>query len=175
MSELFRTEMTVDEVLIYIDQHSDQRFDFTDGELVEVSPKPIHGYIQSQLTALLVNWSKQNKVGYVHTEVLHVLDGNKFIPDISVNAQTAHNQSHFDTPPLVAVEIRSDTQSRASQQRKAQEYIRRNTPTVMLIFPNEGIELYTKEEIRSYKLGQTVRDILGLDGLLIDVDDVLVS
>jgi len=103
------------------------------------------------------------------------LDGNKFIPDISVNAQTAHNQSHFDTPPLVAVEIRSDTQSRASQQRKAQEYIRRNTPTVMLIFPNEGIELYTKEEIRSYKLGQTVRDILGLDGLLIDVDDVLVS
>lgn len=177
MSEQIRGTVSLEEFFAAVEQHPDTRFDFMDEELVEVSPKPLHGYIQSQLNALLVNWVNTHRVGHVHTEVLHVLNGEKFIPDISVNAQTAHDKAYFDKPPLLAVEIRSDTQSREAQRRKARRYIANNTPAVLLILPNEGVELFTPDggdTPQVYQSGQVVASIPGFDGLRIEVDRVII-
>jgi Uma2 family endonuclease len=75
-------EMTPEEFLIFVEQHPDKHFDFIDGEMVEVSPKPLHGRKQADFTIALGAYTKQNPVGLVYTEVLHVLNGEKFIPDV---------------------------------------------------------------------------------------------
>jgi len=169
-------EMSIDELFAYIEQHPDKRFKFSDGELVEVSPKPLHGRLQSDLTILLGKWLEDYPIGTLHTETLHVLDGKMFIPDISVNSEKADDRNYFDVPPLLAVEIRSDSQSRASQRRKAVDYITCGTPAVLLIMPDEQIELFTastQDNPHVYKPGQTLADIPNLPGLQIDAAAVL--
>ena len=162
MTDQTREQMTHEAFFAHVAQHPDTRFDFMDGELVEVSPKPLHGYLQAQLITLLSLWLRENPIGVVHTEVLHVLNGENFIPDVSVNASRADDRSHFDAPPLLAVEIRSDTQSRAAQRRKARRYVVNGTPAVLLVLPNEAFELFTPQtgdDPQRFASGQTVAGI----------------
>lgn len=72
--------------------------------------------------------------------MLHVLDGEKFIPDVCVNQ--ASEVDYLTTPPLLAVEIRSDTQSRQARRRKALAYIRHGVSMVVLVLPRESVEVY---------------------------------
>lgn len=133
-------QMSAEEFLAYAEQHPDKRFDFMDGEMVEVSPKPLHGRIHSVFVGAFLAYVEQNPVGVVYTETLHVLDGEKFIPEVAINEES--DADYLTTPPLVAVEIRSDSQSRASQQRKARAYIQHGAKMVILTFPREHVEVY---------------------------------
>ena len=137
---LMREDMTPEEYLEYVALHPETHFDFIDGELVEVTPKRIHGSIQAFLARIFGNYLEGKALGIVHTEVLHVLQGKKFQPDVSINRPT--DADYFTEPPLVAVEIRSDSQSRVSQRRKARDYTRRGTPLVLLVLPHEGVEVF---------------------------------
>ena len=132
--------ITAEEFLAFAEQHPDKRFDVIDGEIVEMSPKPLHGRIQTIFAAALEAYTKNNPVGSVYTEVLHILNGEKFIPDVSINQ--ASDEDYFTTPPLVAVEIRSDTQSQESQRRKARKYIKYGTAMVILALPKKNVEVY---------------------------------
>lgn len=133
-------QMTAEEFLAYAEQNPDKRFDFMDGEVVEVSPKPLHGRIHSIFVGAFLAYNAQHPVGVVYTETLHVLDGEKFMPEVCINEAT--DADYLTTPPLVAVEIRSDSQSRASQRRKAQAYIEHGAKMVILTFPREQVEIY---------------------------------
>lgn len=133
-------EMTAEEFLTFADQHPDKRFDFMDGEMVEVLPKPLPGRKQTLFAVALENYAQQHPVGVVYTEVLHVLDGEKFIPDVCINE--ASEADYLITPPLLVIEIRSDTQSRESQRRKARAYIKHDVPMVVLLLPGESVEVY---------------------------------
>jgi Uma2 family endonuclease len=133
-------EMTAEEFLAFAEQHPDKRFDFMDGEVVEVSPTPLHGRKQTLFAVALETYTQQNPIGVVYTEVLHVLNGEKFIPDVCVNEDS--DADYLTTPPLFVVEIRSDTQSRESQRRKARGYIKHGVPMVALLLPKEHLEVY---------------------------------
>ncbi|MEO8609473.1 MAG: Uma2 family endonuclease [Chloroflexota bacterium] len=133
-------EMTPEEFLAFADQHPDKRFDFMDGEIVEVSPKPVHGKKQVHFTIALGNYIEGHPIGVVYTEVLHVLDGEKFMPDVCVNVDS--DADYLTTPPLFVVEIRSDSQSRESQRRKARAYIQHGAKMVVLVLPGESVEVY---------------------------------
>lgn len=52
MNDMIREQMPADAFFAHVARHPDARFDFIDGELVEVPPRPLHGYIQAQLTIL---------------------------------------------------------------------------------------------------------------------------
>jgi Uma2 family endonuclease len=133
-------QMTPEEFLAFADQHPDKRFDFIDGEIVEVSPKPVHGRKQTLLAVALEAYTAQNPVGLVYTEVLHILDGEKFMPDVCVNV--ASDDDYLTTPPLFAVEVRSDSQSRESQCRKMRAYIQHGVKMGILVLPGEAVEVY---------------------------------
>lgn len=154
-------EMTPEEFLAFAEQNPDKRFDFMDGEMVEVSPKPLHGRKQTLLAVALENYTQKHPVGVVYTEVLHVLDGEKFIPDVCINQES--DADYLTIPPRVVVEIRSDTQSRESQRRKARAYIQHGVPMVILVLPGEQVEVYRPDKERL---------ILSPDDIL-DGDDVL--
>jgi Uma2 family endonuclease len=175
MSE--QTELQIDSTpeafLAHAERHPDTRFDFIDGELVEMSPKPLHGRIQVDLVMFLGSWLAKNPIGDLYTEVLYVLDGQKFIPDVSISSGGSIDDPYFTAPPLLAIEIRADTQSRAAQRRKARDYIARGTAAVLLVFPGEWIELFTADEVKVFKAGEIVKGIPGVSGLEIAVTDFL--
>jgi Uma2 family endonuclease len=154
-------EMTPEEFLAFADQHPDKRFDFIDGEIVEVSPKPIHGRKQVLFVAALEHYTEEHPVGVVYTEVLHVLDGEKFLPDVCVNVDS--DADYLTTPPLFVVEIRSDSQTRESQRRKMRAYLKHGTKMGVLVLPGEAVEVYQP--------GQGVQVLLADDTL--DGGDVL--
>ena len=133
-------QMTPEEFLVFADQHPDKRFDFIDGEIVEVSPKPIHGRKQTLFAVALEAYTVQNPVGVVYTEVLHVLDGEKFMPDVCINVES--DADYLTTPPLFAVEVRSDSQTRESQRRKMRAYIQHGVKMGILVLPGEVVEVY---------------------------------
>ena len=161
--------ITAEEFLALAEQHPDKRFDFIDGELVEVSPKPWRGRKQAVLAALLENYTQQHPVGVVYTEVLHVLNDEKFIPDVCINE--ASSADYLTTPPLLAVEI---SQSRESQRRKAQAYIRHGARLVILVMPGEQIEVYQPgAEVRVLVAGDTLTVDDVLPGFQLPLDRLL--
>ena len=165
-------QMSAEEFLAYAEQHPDKRFDFMDGEMVEVSPKPIHGRIHSIFVGAFLAYNERNPVGVVYTETLHVFNGEKFIPEVAINVAT--EADYLTTPPLVAVEIRSDSQSRAAQQRKARAYIQYGTKMVILTFPRQHVEVYRPGQD---PLMLTAKDTIDggdvLPGFQLPVGDVL--
>ncbi|MBZ0296233.1 MAG: Uma2 family endonuclease [Anaerolineae bacterium] len=168
---LQQREMTPDEFLQFARLHPDQRFDFIDGEVVEVSPKIVHGRIQTIIATALENYTRHSRVGKVYTEVLHVLDAVKFIPDISVNHPTAAD--YFTQPPLLAVEIRSDSQSTEAQRRKARDYITHGTQAVWLVFPGEGLEIYRADgSVQALATDDTLEDSTLLPGFTLPLSDI---
>jgi Uma2 family endonuclease len=128
-------EMTAEEFLAFAEQYPDKRFDFIDGEIVEASPKRLHSRIQTLFTTALELYTRTNPVGLVHTEAAARAGRRKFIPDVSVNEET--DQEYFTLAPLVAVEIRSDTQSAEAQRRAFRRYIKHGTPMVILVLPRK--------------------------------------
>jgi Uma2 family endonuclease len=133
-------EMSAEEFLAFAEQNADKHFDFIDGEIVEVSPTPLHGRKQIIFGSALEVYTQQNPVGVVYSEVLLVLNGEKFLPDLCVAENS--DASYITTPPLFVVEIRSETQSRESQRRKARDYIRLGVKMVVLVLPGESVEVF---------------------------------
>jgi Uma2 family endonuclease len=137
---VIQKEMTPEEFLAFAEQHSDKRFDFIDGEAVEVPPKPLHGRKLAVFGAELEAYTTQHPVGVVYMNVLLVLNSEKFLPDVCVAVES--DADYLTTPPLFVVEIRLDSQSRESQRRKARDYIRLGVQMVVLVLPGESVEVF---------------------------------
>lgn len=153
---ILSSETTPEEILAYCDQFDDKRFNFIDDELVEFIPTVRYSRTKAMIGATLGSYVKEHSLGKVYMSVLHVLNGKKYMmPDVSINQPSTAD--YFTTPPLVAVEIRSDSQSKTAQRKKAAEYIENGVKLSILVFPGEGIEVY-----------RSGRDVLVLSG-----DDVL--
>jgi Uma2 family endonuclease len=174
---LRQREMTAEEFLIFAEQHDDKRFDFIDGEMVEVSPKVIHGGIQStfaiQFGIYLQHKPELHKTYKVYTEVLHVLGGKKMMPDVCINVVTTEDYFN-EVAPLVAVEIRSDSQSKAAQRRKALAYIDNGVMLSILVFPGEGLEVYQPgQPVKQLTYGGTLDGGDVLPEFSVAVDELL--
>lgn len=165
-------EMTPEEFLIYADQHDDKRFDFIDGELVEASPNDVHGRIQAEFSLEFGLYLRQNPIGRVYSEVLHFLDGKKMMPDVCIH--TSETVDYFKTPPLVAVEIRSSSQSKKSQRDKALAYIKAGVKMSILVFPGEWVEVYhPNREPLKLSYGDVLYGDDVLPGFSVKVDGLL--
>jgi Uma2 family endonuclease len=166
-------QMTPEEFLAFAEQHPDKRFDFIDGEMVETFSKPLQGRIRAILIAALGKYAQSNPIGVVHTSVLHVLNGEMFIPDVSLNPTSANDADYFTTPPLVAIEIRSDSQTEAAQRRKALRYIKHGTPMVILVLPRKSVEVHRQGKSRVLTIDDTLDGDDVLPGFKLPVRDIL--
>lgn len=155
-------EMSIEEFLSFVEKHPEQRFDFIDGEMVEVSPKPSHSKKQARFASAFDLYLQSHpEIGVVYTEVLVVLNGEKFLPDVCVAEDSS--ASYLSQPPLVVVEIRSESQSREAQRRKIRAYLQYGVQMAILVLPGEAVEVY--------RPGQAVLILTAADTL--DGDDVL--
>jgi Uma2 family endonuclease len=137
-------EMTPEEFLAFADQHPDKRFDFIDGEIVEEWRKPQQGRIQATFGAALGKYAEQHLNLTTYLTVLHVLDGEKFLPDVCVNVDS--DADYLTTPPLFVVEIRSDSQTRESQRRKMRAYLQHGTKMGVLVLPGQTVQVLSGDD-----------------------------
>lgn len=137
-------EMTPEAFLTFADQHPDKRFDFIDGEIVEIWPTPVRGRLQAILATALENLAEINITQVAYLNVLHVLSGEMFLPDVCINV--ASSADYLTTPPLFVVEIRSDSQTRESQRRKMRTYIKHGAKMGVLVLPSEAVEVYRPDQ-----------------------------
>ncbi|MBZ0302789.1 MAG: Uma2 family endonuclease [Anaerolineae bacterium] len=140
-----RAGVTIQEFIDLVERHPDQHFDLTaEGEIIEVSPKLIHGLIQARVAYLLNHWfaTAQTLVGYVVvTEVAHDLAGWLCRPDVSINR--ADDEAIPKQAPLLAVEIKSDANTYSDLRAKARKYLELGTKMVWLVYPDKQlIEVY---------------------------------
>jgi Uma2 family endonuclease len=130
----------IEELLELVEQYPEKYFKFdAQGEIIEVSPKLIHGIMQQTVGFIVRPHLPEGYV--VASEVAHELNGWPCRPDVSVNRQ---NDAEIPTvAPLLAVEIKSESNSLKDLREKARRYIQLGTKLVWLILPDKRlIEVY---------------------------------
>jgi len=128
-----RTGLSLDEYLHTSFDNPDR--EYRDGELVERSmPDTLHASAQALIAAFFV--ALRVKLGlYVYTEPrVKLRDGLYLIPDVAVFWPEKPPKVP-ETPPLVAIEIRSEDDRSAKVHAKLKEYRAWGVPHVWLVDP----------------------------------------
>ena len=140
-----KAPLTVEAFLELEANNPNTRFDITvDGEVIEVSPKRVHSRMQAKLARFLDVYMDDSPLAddyEILTECIHEIDGWLCQPDVSIDRKG--DDEVVRTPPLVAVEIKSDSNTYKDQRAKAQRYIELGTKMVILMFAEKQIvEVY---------------------------------
>jgi len=112
------------------------------GELLTMpSPKPLHGRVVANLTMLLLQHVKANRLGQVYTESGYKIETDPDTvlgPDLSFLSKARIDQSkdsYYDGPPDLAVEVLSPGDRKGHVERKLALWLETGTRSVWLVDP----------------------------------------
>ena len=141
-------DVTMDEFIALVERDPERHYKFdARGDVIEVLPKWEHGSTQGEIITLLKLWLRSGALpGYgAATEVAHEIDGWRCRPDVAV--QPGDCDPIPREAPLLAVEIRSESNTRGDLRAKAACYLERGTRMVWLVYPEtRTLELYRAGE-----------------------------
>ncbi len=151
------SRMTMDEFVALVERNPERHYKFdARGDLVEMSPKWDHGSTQGEIVMLLKLWLRSGALpGYgAATEVAHEIDGWRCRPDVAIQPEDCDPIPR--EAPLLAVEIRSESNPRRELRAKARRYLEHGTQMVWLVYP----------ETRSLEIcrpGEELQNLSGAD------------
>jgi Uma2 family endonuclease len=121
---------------------SPYRHELIKGELLTMpSPKPIHGRIVANLTFLLLQHVRANRLGDVFAESGYKLESEPDTvlgPDVSFVSKERVDQEgdhYYEGPPDLAVEVLSPGDRKGYVERKLALYLQTGTRSVWLVNP----------------------------------------
>ncbi len=137
-------KLTLHEFIELVERRPERKFRLdAEGAVIEVSPSWMHSKLQLKIGKLLDNWLERGGLpGYAAgTESTHDLGGWLCIPDVAIQLDRADPFPR--EAPLLAVEIRSDSNTRTELREKARRYLAQGTQMVWLVYPEtRALELY---------------------------------
>jgi Uma2 family endonuclease len=131
--------MTAEELLNLPD--SPYRHELVKGELLTMPlPKREHGRVAANLTMLLLQHARANRLGDVYSESGFKLESDPDTvlgPDVSFVAQdrVERTDGYYDGPPDLAVEVLSPGDRRSQIERKLALWLESGTRSVWLVNP----------------------------------------
>ena len=156
-----RKKATLEEFEAFIAQpeNLDKRFEYINGEIIEVPSNAYVSAIAAKIIILLGIFLKQSKLpGLLTSEGGgYIIDGQPFAPDVAYVHHVPSNKGFEKNPPLLAVEVISDPHSNGEQsdlRRKMQHYMNANVQvwvvdyvsrTVEVHIPGETMQVYHEE------------------------------
>ena len=151
--------MTMEDFIALVERNPERHYKFdARGDVIEVSPKVIHGAVQGAVVTFLRNWLNGGALpGYwAVTEVAHLLEGWRCRPDVALVRDDSEPIPVI--APLLAVEIRSESNPRPELRAKAARYLERGTQVVWLVYPeSRSLELH--------RAGEAAQTLSGADVL----------
>jgi Uma2 family endonuclease len=132
--------MTVEEFMNLDDDY--HRHELIKGELLTMNPpKSLHGRVVANLTIILGQHVKANRLGEIYAECGYQLEHDPDTvlgPDVSFISKKRLDHTddrYYDGPPDVAIEVLSPGDRRGYVERKLAIYLERGTPSVWLVNP----------------------------------------
>ena len=126
-----RSNVTLGEFKAFVNrpENTDKRFEFIDGDIIEVPSNPYASVLASRIITFLTMYLMQNQdAGHVTGEGGgFIIDGHVFAPDVAYIHDLPTQDGYETTPPLLAVEVISNPHNNAEQtdlRRKIAHYMR---------------------------------------------------
>lgn len=142
-----REQITMAEFIELVENNPDKHFEFTaEGDVIEVTPKLAHSVTQAHIARYFDVYLDSGALTgyYIVTECAHELDGWPCRPDVAI--VDMNSAPIPTTAPLVAVEIKSDSNSLTDLREKARKYLEHGTKMVLLAYPEKRIvEVYQQD------------------------------
>ncbi len=177
-SPIPKTRLTLDEFHTLLQQRGHDRFiELIDGEIVEKMPNDEHGYLIGELTRLLGNFLRENRLGRVSVEVRmnlpDTMAGNSRLPDLAVLlGKRPVRATALDEAPDIAIEVQSPGDARSALIAKAEFYLASGVKEVWLVYPKfRFIEIVTTEQVSHFSLEDTLTSEALLPGFRLNVSD----
>ena len=110
-------------------EHADKRFEFIDGDIVEVPSNPYVSVIAARIIAFISMYLMTSKqAGHLTGEGGgFIIDGHVFAPDVAYVLALPVQEGYETKPPLLAVEVISNPHNNTEQtdlRRKMAHYMR---------------------------------------------------
>ena len=150
------------EAFIRLPENADRRFEFIDGEIVEVPSNPFSSQIAILIAAALLAFVRPRGLGHVMGEgVGYIVAGRKLSPDVAFVAAARQallaQEGYNPLSPDLAVEVVSPTDRQPAIRRKLAIYAEAGAP-VWVVYP-------TRQLVEVYFPDKPVQ-ILGIDDAL---------
>ena len=134
------THLMTAEELMNIDDDS-HRHELIKGELLTMPlPKPEHGRVTANLTVMLWQYAKANRLGEIYGESGYILERDPDTvlgPDVSfvTNDRSQSTDGYYSGPPDLAVEVLSPGDRRGKVEQKLSLWLELGTRSVWLVNP----------------------------------------
>ena len=143
MSAVLTKPITAEEFARMPNPVNGARQELVRGEIIEMPPpQGRHGYLQVEFAAILRQFVKPNKLGWIVTESGTILERDPDTvrgPDVSfysIGRRPDPPDAYFDIPPDLAVEILSPSARCKQVREKIAEYLAMGVRTVWLVDPD---------------------------------------
>ena len=143
--------LTEFEAVIALPENADRRFEFIDGEIIEVPSNPFSSEIAIIIAAALLAFVRSKKLGRVTGEGAgYIVAGRRLSPDVAFVAADRQDQlareGYNPIAPDLAVEVISPTDRQPAIRRKLAVYAEAGV-VVWLIYPSRRIiEIYAPDQ-----------------------------
>lgn len=131
--------LTAEEFLALPERQDGQRYELSEGELVEVgNAKPLHEYIKATIHEILAVWNHGARAGKVFGEsMFRLAETTLRQPDIAFVAKDrlVKDKETLTFPPNLVVEVISDSESAAEAEKKVYQYLRAGVDEVWQVYP----------------------------------------